>query len=752
MDKEAFLKQYTHGFSKQQIQAVTTVDGPVLLLAVPGSGKTTVLIARLGYMIYVRNIDPRSIVVITYTNAAADEMKARFARQFTEALADKITFKTINALCNMIIRTYSERVSHNQVFDLAKDDQTTKLLRKIYADYTKEYATDSILKEIRTGITYVKNMMLDENEIKDMKFSFDHFDLIYNAYLDEMKKHKWMDYDDQLVYARLFLMKVPALLKYYQQRYQYFCMDESQDTSRIQHEILHLLAEKSQNVFLVGDEDQSIYGFRAAYPQALLDFEKNWPDAKVLLMEENYRSTGNIISAASDFISRNQFRHPKNIKAVRKEGEQIHVIEVSDRSDQYTWLLDQAKEKKNKFAVLYRNNDSAIPLVDLLYKNEISFQMRSNDALFFSSRIVNDIRDIVTFAYFPDNLEIFQRIYYKFSLQISKKMAAAAMEKCSASGNTILFELVNGQDLPGWMKAKVVNLSKQFKKLKEISGSSLIDFITEEMAYSDYAEHQNLDLSKLDILKQIASSQKDGLTFLNRLDELENLIKNHQNSKDANLILSTIHSAKGLEYDQVYLLDVIDGILPLNSDDIQIQQEERRLFYVGMTRAKNSLYLFHIGNERQSFTNEIISRLPKEVMPSDDIFAALTRNLIGRTYIDASGHKAVIIGQCGDEILLKYPQHKYALTNLADMLRNRRHVYAKEEQQKKQKITSKHNRQITNLAPGMHIKHKKYGLGRVNRILDGNAYIAFEDETRIFKIITLFDKHLIEIVDDETWY
>ncbi|MEE1333512.1 MAG: ATP-dependent helicase, partial [Erysipelotrichaceae bacterium] len=403
MDEESVLKKYTPGFSSQQIQAVTTVDGPVLLLAVPGSGKTTVLIARIGYMIYVKNIDPRSILVMTYTTAAADEMKKRFAKRFGQELADYITFKTINALCYLIINRYSRYYSHHQVFTLVQENQTGQLLRRIYQKYTNEYTTDSILKEIRTGITYVKNMMLEDNEIKELKFSFDHFDDIYNDYLSEMKKHKWMDYDDQLVYARLFLMRVPDLLKDYQQRFMYFCMDEAQDTSRIQHEILHLLAEKSQNVFLVGDEDQSIYGFRAAYPQALLHFTENWENAKVLLLEDNYRSTGNIISAASDFISRNMFRHSKNMKAVRQEGEHIHIIEVSGRSGQYRWLLEKAKENKDQFAVLYRNNDSAIPLIDMLNKNGISFYMRANDALFFSSRIVNDIRDIITFAYCPDN-------------------------------------------------------------------------------------------------------------------------------------------------------------------------------------------------------------------------------------------------------------------------------------------------------------------------------------------------------------
>ena len=344
MDEESFLKKYTPGFSSQQIQAVTTVDGPVLLLAVPGSGKTTVLIARIGYMIYVKNIDPRSILVMTYTTAAADEMKKRFAKRFGQELADYITFKTINALCYLIINRYSRYYSHHQVFTLVQENQTGQFLRRIYQKYTNEYTTDSILKEIRTGITYVKNMMLEDNEIKELKFSFDHFDDIYNDYLSEMKKHKWMDYDDQLVYARLFLMRVPDLLKDYQQRFMYFCMDEAQDTSRIQHEILHLLAEKSQNVFLVGDEDQSIYGFRAAYPQALLHFTENWENAKVLLLEDNYRSTGNIISAASDFISRNMFRHFKSMKAVRQEGEQIHIIEVSGRSGQYRWLVNALTE------------------------------------------------------------------------------------------------------------------------------------------------------------------------------------------------------------------------------------------------------------------------------------------------------------------------------------------------------------------------------------------------------------------------
>lgn len=753
MDEESFLKKYTPGFSSQQIQAVTTVDGPVLLLAVPGSGKTTVLIARIGYMIYVKNIDPRSILVMTYTTAAADEMKKRFAKRFGQELADNITFKTINALCYLIINRYSKYYSHHQVFTLVQENQTGQLLRRIYQKYTNEYTTDSILKEIRTGITYVKNMMLENNEIKELKFSFDHFADIYNDYLSEMKKHKWMDYDDQLVYARLFLMRVPDLLKDYQQRFMYFCMDEAQDTSRIQHEILHLLAEKSQNVFLVGDEDQSIYGFRAAYPQALLHFTENWENAKVLLLEDNYRSTGNIISAASDFISRNMFRHFKNMKTVRQEGEQIHIIEVSGRSDQYRWLLEKAKENKDQFAVLYRNNDSAIPLIDMLNKNGISFHMRANDALFFSSRVVNDIRDIITFAYCPDNREIFQRIYYKFSLQISKKMAAEAIEMSAASGNSILFEMENSPDLQDWLKAKVVHLDQQFKKLTGISGNHLIDYITMNMDYSSYADSQNLDLSKIDILKQIADAQKDGQAFLNRLDELESFISNHQNSNDAKLNLSTIHSSKGREYNNVIMLDVIDGILPSKSDDIQTQQEERRLFYVGITRAKNSLYLFHIKKESQSFITEIISELPKEVTDPDDPFASLPRDLSGRSYTDASGRKAVIIGQCGDEILLEYSDHQIAFTNLSEMLKNRRHVYLKKEHVKQRNINNSHNRnrQKPALAPGMQIQHKKYGLGRVNRVLDGNVYVAFKDETRIFKMITLFEKHLIKIVD-EGWY
>ena len=271
------------------------------------------------------------------------------------------------------------------------------------------------------------------------------------------------------------------------------------------------------------------------------------------------------------------------------------------------------------------------------------------------------------------------------------------------------------------------------------------------MDYSSYAGSQNLDLSKIDILKQIADAQKDGQAFLNRLDELESFISNHQNSNDAKLNLSTIHSSKGREYNNVIMLDVIDGILPSKSDDIQIQQEERRLFYVGITRAKNSLYLFHIKKESQSFNTEIISGLPKEVIDQDDLFASLPRDLSGRSYTDASGRKAVIIGQCGDEILLEYSDHQIVFTNLSEMLKNRRHVYSKKEHAKKRNMNNSHNRQKTNLAPGMQIQHKKYGLGRVNRILNGNAYVAFKDETRIFKINTLFEKHLIEIVD-EGWY
>lgn len=318
MDWQEFQDEFPIKLNEQQQEAIKTINGPVLLLAVPGSGKTTVLVARLGYMILCNNIMPEDVLTVTYTVAATRDMSERFASFFGDELANRLQFKTINAVCAGIVNYYT-RAREADPFELVSDEKMIMgVLAHIYQDVVQEYPADSDLKAVRTLISYIKNMMLTDEEIVrlDAENGIE-ISKMYSKYQEWMKKNNYIDFDDQLVYAYKLLSDNPWLLEKYQRRYQYICVDEAQDTSRIQHVIIALLASKTENLFMVGDEDQSIYGFRAAYPQALLEFEKDHAGAKVLLMEDNFRSNANIVIAADRFIQSNTLRHKKQMRATR---------------------------------------------------------------------------------------------------------------------------------------------------------------------------------------------------------------------------------------------------------------------------------------------------------------------------------------------------------------------------------------------------------------------------------------------------
>ena len=366
MTYEEFKTQYSIRLNRQQEEAVRQRSGPVLLLAVPGSGKTTVLVTRLGYMVYCKNIPPERILTVTYTVAATKDMKARYAGCFGEEHADKLTFRTINGLCAVVIGTYA-RQKGTEAFALLDDERQVKsVLRDLLTRTGTAFPSDQQVSDARTHITYCKNMMLAESEIHAHKVDGMDFPRVYFEYQDYLLRSRRMDYDDQMVFTYRIFRQYPDILAYFQRRWPYICVDEAQDTSKIQHAILRLLASGSGNIFMVGDEDQSIYGFRAAWPQALLEFEQVFPGAKVLKLETNYRSTRTIVEKADAFIRRNQSRRPKKMRTENQQGSPIRRIMLEDYNRQYNYLMKVAENCTESTAVLYRNNDSALPLIDLL--------------------------------------------------------------------------------------------------------------------------------------------------------------------------------------------------------------------------------------------------------------------------------------------------------------------------------------------------------------------------------------------------
>lgn len=724
MTYEEFQDTFHIRLNSQQAQAVRTVEGPVLLLAVPGSGKTTVLVARLGYLIHCAGVPPENILTLTYTVAATRDMAARFASFFGEELSARMEFRTINGICARIIQQYGQMIGKSP-FALVTDERIlTGLLSTIYQRIEGGYATEGDLKGIRTLIAYIKNMMLDEEGIREAEEGTEYRLLeIYKTYCAELRAQGWMDYDDQMIYAHAILRKSPETLAYFQKRYPYVCVDEAQDTSRIQHAIIRLLAggsredalaehprypadrrenlflaenprylaDKRENLFLVGDEDQSIYGFRAAYPQALLSFEKEHPGAKVLLMEENFRSNAGIVEAADAFISKNFLRHRKHMRAARGAGGEIREIELKSRSAQYSYLAKVAKDCRVQTAVLYRDNESVLPLVDLLEREGIPYQIRNAELTFFTHRVVQDVRDIIRFAEHPGDTEAFLRIYYKISTYIDRQSAQRICDISRERGTEVLEAALRWGNLPEKTQRSCKAVRTQLRSLSAQQAEAALERILQELGYREYLKRAGLSESKFYILKAIARREASPGKLLERLDTLREVIEEKSFDKSCRFLLSTIHASKGLEYDRVYLMDVADGIFPESVPEawvaaqragagdngaglptrrfglpdsgaglpmgrfgppdrenglptgrfeppdsravstggkpesgnracesaegesadrkaIQIYEEERRLFYVGITRAKNELYLFGI-HQKSIFRQELFAQM-----------------------------------------------------------------------------------------------------------------------------------------------
>lgn len=637
MEWKEFETTFSVKLNQQQKEAVQSTKGPVLLLAVPGSGKTTVLVTRLGYMIYCRNIPPESILTVTYTVAATKDMSERFAVRFGEDMAKRLEFRTINGICAMIIQYYGRRIGKTP-FELVKDEKaTTGMLIRICQDHGMGYPTESDLKNVRTLITYIKNMMLNEEELQKLEEESDiRIAGIYREYCRQMREQKLMDYDDQMLYAYNMLRKDPGVLAYFQNRYPYICVDEAQDTSKIQHAIIALLAAGTGNLFMVGDEDQSIYGFRAAYPEALLSFEKKHPGAKVLLMEENFRSNAKIVEAADKFIQKNTLRHEKHMRAAREAGADIREISLKSRKAQYVYLMKAAQEcttgmagmsgseehrgradaSVTETAVLYRDNECAIPLIDLLERKNIPYRMRNADLSFFTHRTVLDVQNIIRFAMDPKDTELFMQIYYRLKLFFNKKDALRYAQISQEKDMEVLDAALKYGNLEKYQEDNIRNLKRQMVRILNMPGDEAVNQILTYMGYQDYLKKMGMNVNKLETVKLIGSRVESPEKLLERLEELRTIIQEKVSDKDCPLILSTMHASKGLEYDTVYLLDVMDGILPekvlanprtASKEELETYEEERRLFYVGVTRAKNQLNVFTT-NKPSKFCSELLGK------------------------------------------------------------------------------------------------------------------------------------------------
>ena len=689
-----FIKHLStnHGINlnEQQQKAVLTIDGPILLLAVPGGGKTTVIVSRCANMVLNHKINPDSILTLTFSKASALDMKHRFEAIFGHNISTKLHFSTIHSFCFNVLRTYTTKmkIPFPTIID---DDKASinkgQLLRQLHQKFNNAYLADDKLEELSNAICYVKNMMLSANEAPKGLTDVKNFPSIYAGYESYKKDNNLIDFDDMLTQTLELFKSNEALANAYRAKYKYINVDESQDTSFLQHEIIKVLANPLNNIFMVGDEDQSIYTFRAAFPKALLDFEKTYKNANILLMEQNYRSTKNIVRSANNFIKQNKERYDKNMFTQKDDGMDVKYSCVANKNLQYGHIIKSIlQESSNKnsqvktdlkspinlseTAILYRNNTSAIPLADALNRNKIPFYLRESKLHFFKHWVTTDILSFLELSKNPSNIDAFKQIYFKMNAYLSKAMLEFVSNSIKSDEN-IFDALLQYPELNGKSQFRIVDAKKHIEKLKTLSPKAAIDLIVKKLEYGEYLNRQGSeDSNSSDNLFQIVSGllsiSENAETiddFKARLDELQHIIDSAKFNKGKNAItLSSIHSSKGLEFDNVYLIDLYEGQFPSSSSIASLKkgirtefEEEIRLFYVGATRARYNLELLTSSTldgknvTPSRFIARFMSVYEKPQLPSS------ANSLNQQNFSSAPQKKAPINGLKNKDIYLKMP-------------------------------------------------------------------------------------------------
>ncbi|MBP3965802.1 ATP-dependent helicase [Paenibacillus lignilyticus] len=618
-----------------QKQAVMHTEGALLLLASPGSGKTTTIIMRIGYLIEVKRVHPSRIKAVTFSKASAQDMKDRFSRFFPEMPSGSVDFSTIHSLAFEVMREYLRR-SHTsfQIIEGAVEIEVGEgeneptggsdehnpplhkklILRDLYRKVRGDNITEEQMEELTTYISFIKNKLVPEAEWASVKCDVPDAALLlkeYEAFKRTRSDKLLVDYDDMLVIANRALEQSNELLWKYQNKFDYVLTDESQDTSLVQHAIIEKLVRRHGCLCVVADDDQSIYTWRAAEPQYLLDFKQVYPDAAILKMEQNYRSSRNIVSIANRFIKRNHNRYDKNMFTRNPSNRPIQIKSLADYKVQAKYVADKVAliENLRETAVLYRNNSSSISLMNEFDRRGIPFYMKDGDNRFFSHWILEDILNFMRMAYTDKRPDLLEKIHTKLNGYITKTQMAALSH--IQNNESVFDNLIRFVPLQDYQPKQLQDCKDTFASLKETAPQSAIRTIRYKLGYEKALEKmcERLGFRKenligiLNTLEDIAIGLETLEDFANRLKYLEAVMKASKRNKSANAVtFSTLHSAKGLEFERVYIIDLIDGILPSNDDMKKVEgevspemEEAVRLFYVGMTRAKQQLVLLTYG-------------------------------------------------------------------------------------------------------------------------------------------------------------
>lgn len=637
-EKERSLGVYLNDVQKQ---AVLQTNGPLLLLASPGSGKTTTIIMRIGYMIEALGVKPARIKAVTFSKASANDMKARFAKFFPHL--PPVEFSTIHSLAFQVVRETLERqgISYGIMEEADQPGVMSKkrVLREIFEQLNGSKITEDQLDELLTYITFIKNKMLPEQEwaIAEVKVP-KKVEILhrYEEYKRTASDRLLIDFDDMLLMANDIFTKNREVLAQYQRRYDFYLTDESQDTSPVQHAIIEKLVAVHQNLCVVADEDQAIYSWRGAEPDYLLNFQKIYPEAHVLLMTQNYRSSASIVEPANLFIQRNKKRYNKQMFTQNPAAEPISFKILENYSLQAKYVVNQLKSlsKPGSTAVLYRNNTSAIPLMDALDRAGLPFYMKDSTIRFFTHWIVEDIMNFMRLAYNTKNISIFEKVYRKMNAYLTPTQLKA-LQKVQEDG-CVFTRLLEHVELKEYQPEYIKRIRKTYDSIQfdQTTPTAMLEHIRYDFGYERALKKMSEDLGFnyenlldiVDVLGLIARHTSTMTEFAGRLKYLENLARTSHLKNEKNAItLTTLHSSKGLEFDRVYLIDLIDGILP--SETEEAIEEETRLFYVGITRAIRHLELISYSKRfKASVVPSMFMNALKQIVSPQDLPKKASKN------------------------------------------------------------------------------------------------------------------------------
>ena len=625
----------------QQRIAVENTEGPLLVLAGAGSGKTRVLTYRVAHLME-KGVPAWKILAITFTNKAAKEMAER-VQALTGEAGSEAWISTFHACCARILRRDIEKLGYKRQFAIYDEDDRMSVIKAVLKELNlgdKEYPP----KAVKAAISDAKNRMLSPDEwLRDAGDDFRNrkYYEAYRLYERTLRGNNALDFDDLLVKTLELLAEQPPVLEYYQNRFDYILVDEYQDTNRAQYELVRLLTGKKRNLCVVGDDDQSIYGWRGADIRNILDFEKDFPDAKVVKLEQNYRSTGNILDAANQVIAHNQGRKEKALWTQAGEGEKIALYHALDERDEAAFIAAMTRKliahgaRAGDVAVLYRTNAQSRVLEEAFVRGGIPYHVYGGQK-FYERREVKDLIAYMRALVNPDDDVSLRRIINEPKRGIGETTVEALQSYASSAEMSLMSAVLDVENAP--LAARPKKLIGEFAELMidltevlyEKTASEFLEFMIDKTGYVRALEAVKSDenAARIENIRELQGA----VTEFERLnpegglaDFLENVAlvadTDSLNEGGGSVTLMTLHSAKGLEFDNVFLPGMEENIFPLAraSYDDELMEEERRLAYVGITRAKKRLFLSHArsralynsrsANELSRFVSEIPARL-----------------------------------------------------------------------------------------------------------------------------------------------